>query len=134
MNLHDTKICIPLDNSTGMGCQFSGSKHESEALFQHCRYTLDVTVYPANHAARHPELIRKESRLENGSEALQKHIFNYFQIERFFSPDSLQRGIHYFFGKKRNPLKAITAKRREVGGSLSLPALKPGTAGRCEPR
>lgn len=100
MNLHDTKICIPLDNSTGMGCQFSGSKHESEALFQHCRYTLDVTVYPANHAARHPELIRKESRLENGSEALQKHIFNYFQIERFFSPTVCKEAFIISLGKK----------------------------------
>lgn len=130
-NLYDAKFVFPLHWNGGIVLfLFFGSsfKTVSKVLSQLWLYTLDVTVYPMNHGAKHCELIRKESCLENGSEAAAK---TYFPLppNRTFSLTVCKEAFIISLGK-RDPSKTITAKRSEVGGSLSLPALKPGNTGR----
>lgn len=102
----------------------------SKAIFQRSVYTLDVTVYPVNHGAKHCELIRKESCLEKWFRSGCKKT--YFQLlpNRMFSPTVCREAFIISLGK-RNPSKTIRAERSKAGDSLSLSALKPGTTGRC---
>lgn len=102
----------------------------SKAIFQRSVYTLDVTVYPVNHGAKHCELIRKESCLEKWFRSGCKKT--YFQLlpNRMFSPTVCREAFIISLGK-RNPSKTIRAERSKAGDSLSLSALKPRTTGRC---
>lgn len=59
----------------------------------------------------------------------------YFQLlpNRMFSPTVRKEAFIISLGK-RNPSKTIRAERSKAGDSLSLPALKPGSTGRCVSR
>lgn len=119
------QICISPDDFPALEGRHrfnSSYKPVSKAIVQRSLYTLDVTVYPANHGAKPRELIRKESCLEkNGSEAAaKKHIFNYFQIECF--PRQFAKRHSLFLWEKETLQKPLEQRgAKPVTAFLSLP-------------